>query len=110
MGGSIPHRGHEGAVHALALQPRIITISAPRDLAHVARAHSSMPRGKSVEGATTRTRAPAVLSKKILARHPRMHHVAADSDDEPSIRPLLRRMVSASSSAASDAHARCRWY
>ena len=50
----------------------IITISAPARPSRMSRATStpirSMPRGRSVEGATTRTRAPMVLSRKILER------------------------------------------
>ena len=60
----------------------------------------SMPVGKSVEGATTRTRAPSALSSMMLERatrecrmSPQIATISFDSG------PLARRMVSASSSA-----------
>ena len=60
----------------------------------------SMPGGSSVEGATTRTRAPSVLSRMMLERATRECSMSPQiATIRPSIRPLLRRMVSASSSA-----------
>ena len=59
-----------------------------------------MPGGSSVEGATTRTRAPSVLSRMMFERATRECRMSPQIVTvRPSIRPLLRRMVSASSSA-----------
>ena len=60
----------------------------------------SMPAGSSVEGATTRTRAPSALSRMMLERATRECRMSPQiATVRPSMRPLLRRMVSASSSA-----------
>jgi len=56
----------------------IMTMSAPFKPSRISRATStpirSIPRGSSVEGATTRTRAPIILSKRILERATRECH------------------------------------
>ena len=60
----------------------------------------SMPRGNRVEGATTRTRAPMVLRRRMFERATRECITSPQiATTRPSTRPLLRRMVSASSSA-----------
>jgi len=57
----------------------------------------------------TRTRAPMVVKQQECgAGDARMQHVAADRDRQALDAPLLRRMVSASSSAWSDARGRRR--
>jgi hypothetical protein len=82
----------------------IITMSAPCSPSRMSRATStpirSMPCGNSVDGATTRTRAPMVLSSRMLERATRECSTSPQiAITSPSIRPLLRRIVSASSSA-----------
>ncbi len=60
----------------------------------------SMPGGSSVEGATTRTRAPSALSRMMFERATREFRMSPQMvTTSRSIRPLLRRMVSASSNA-----------
>src|SRR6476620_9619934 len=60
----------------------------------------SMPTGSSVEGATTRTRAPSALSRMMFERATRECKMSPQmATVSRSMRPLLRRMVSASSSA-----------
>jgi hypothetical protein len=97
-------RGHERAVHALALQPQHHhDVGALQALAHVARhfdaealdAGRQQGRGRDHAHA----RAERVEQDDVGARDARMQDVAADRDGEPSIGSLLRRMVSASSSA-----------
>ena len=82
----------------------IITMSALRRPSRMSRQTStpkfSMPGGNSVEGATTRTRAPSVLSRMMLERATRECRMSPQiATVSASIGPLLRRMVSASSSA-----------
>ena len=82
----------------------IITMSAPASPSRMSRATStpkrSMPGGSKVEGATTRTRAPMVLSSMMLERATRECRMSPQiATVRPSMRPLLRRMVAASSSA-----------
>src|ERR1700722_1675205 len=82
----------------------IITISALRRPSRMSRQTStpkfSMPGGSSVEGATTRTRAPSVLSRMMLERATRECMMSPQiAIVSASIAPLLRRMVSASSNA-----------
>ena len=82
----------------------IITMSAPARPSRMSRVAStpkrSMPAGISVEGATTRTRAPIVLSRMMLERATRECRMSPQiATVRPSMRPLRRRMVSASSSA-----------
>ena len=48
-----------------------------------------MPNGSKVEGATTRTRAPSVLSRMMFAGHPRMQDIAADRHHEPLDAPFV---------------------
>ena len=56
--------------------------------------------GSSVEGATTRTRAPMVFSTLMLERATRECRMSPQiATVSPAMRPLARRMVSASSSA-----------
>src|ERR1017187_946593 len=60
----------------------------------------SMPGGSNVEGATTRTRAPMALSRMMLERATRECRMSPQiATSRPSMPPLLRRMVRASSSA-----------
>src|SRR5437660_5825788 len=82
----------------------IITMSAPASPSRMSRYTStpnrSMPGGSRVEGATTRTRAPSVLSRMMFDRATRECRMSPQIvTTRPSMRPLLRRMVSASSSA-----------
>ena len=59
-----------------------------------------MPDGSSVDGATTRTRAPSALSSMMLERATRECRMSPQiATVRPARRPLARRMVSASSSA-----------
>ena len=59
-----------------------------------------MPGGSSVEGATRRTRAPSAASRIMFERATRECRMSPQiATTRPSIRPLLRRIVSASSSA-----------
>src|SRR4051812_38008873 len=81
-------RRHEGAVHALALQPKhhhdIGTIEA---FAHVARDLDTQAldaaRQQRGGGPHADAGAHGVEQQDIGARYPRMHHVAADRDDKP---------------------------
>ncbi len=60
----------------------------------------SMPGGSSVDGATTRTRAPMVVSRMMLERATRECITSPQiAIRRPSSRPLLRRIVRASSRA-----------
>ena len=60
----------------------------------------SMPGGSRVDGPIDpHPRAQRVEQDDVGPRHPRMQDVAADRHHRPGCRPLLRRMVSASSSA-----------
>ena len=82
----------------------IITMSAPASPSRMSRVTStpkrSMPAGSSVDGATTRTRAPSVLSRMMLERATRECRMSPQiATVRFSIAPLRRRMVSASSSA-----------
>jgi len=82
----------------------IITMSASRSPSRMSRVAStpnrSMPEGISVEGATTRTRAPSALSRMMFERATRECRTSPQiTTINRSMRPLLRRMVSASSSA-----------
>ena len=59
-----------------------------------------MPEASSVEGAMTRTRAPSVLSRRMLERATRECRMSPQiATVSPAMRPLWRRMVRASSSA-----------
>ena len=60
----------------------------------------SMPAGSSVDGATTRTRASSALSRMMLERATRECRMSPQiATVSRAMRPLARRMVSASSSA-----------
>src|SRR4051812_28314900 len=80
-------RRHEGAVHALALQPQHHhDVGAIEALAHVARdldAHPlDAPRQQRGGGHHADAGAHGVEQQDIGARHAGMHHVAADRDHE----------------------------
>jgi hypothetical protein len=63
-------------------------------------AHLRDPVGISVDGPTTRTRAPIVFSRMMLERATRECRMSPQiATVSPSSRPLARRIVSASSSA-----------
>src|SRR6202022_933305 len=81
-------RGHERAVHALALQPQHHDdVGAVEALAHVAGDLDPHPldaaRQQRGGGDHPDTGAHDVEQQDIGARHPRMHHVAADRDHQP---------------------------
>ena len=77
------------------------TSSSPRCMSwNTSTPKPSMPAGRSVIGATTRTRAPMARSRTMLERATRLCRMSPQiATVRPSIRPLRRRMVSASSSA-----------
>src|ERR1700704_2306133 len=81
-------RGHERAVHALALQPQHHDdVGAIEALAHVAGHLDAHPLDAARQQRGRRhhahPRAHGVEQQDIGARHPRMHDVAADRNDEP---------------------------
>ena len=82
----------------------IMTMSTPSRPAFMSVKTSAPSRsargGSSVEGATMRTRAPMVLSTLMLERATRECRMSPQmATVSPAMRPLARRMVSASSSA-----------
>src|SRR5882757_2352401 len=74
----------------------IMTMSAPLSPSRMSRATStpmrSMPGGSSVEGATTRTRAPMALSRMMLDRDQKPLEPAFVAADRQGIEQGLRRM------------------
>ena len=82
----------------------IMTTSAPSTAFHMSVKTSAPSRsgaaGSSVDGAAMRTRAPSALSTMMLERATRQCRMSPQmATVRPAMRPLARRMVSASSSA-----------